>query len=239
MDVNAKIRRLTRFRKDLERLILELGGKGKPGLPAEAVPENIYSDLVIALNTLSQQIELLRANQSFQNTIDMADDLRQMLCNTMNWLMEHIGYTNAAIFLPCDGSFQLAAYLKCTIHGTPELTGAIIRDLLPAIMETGLFHLPADKTNQLLTADDIKPLRDNNILGGCCFYIGEPLACIVLFRDNAEFTEDHIAKIKSILSIFNFKLASMSHDCGSSSESPEEDPDDPDNWWRRGEEPPF
>ena len=83
-------------------------------------------------------------------------------------------------------------------------------------------------------------------------YLGEPLATLVFFRDAAAaFGEDDVGVLKAIGPVFATALAAVVRDEPDDGQSPfadgpvadGEDEDEaaarPEDWWKRGEKPPF
>ena len=113
----------------------------------------------------------------------------------------------------------------------------------------GMIHLTARQADQQLTAPELDHMSGQTVLSTNCTYLGESLAVLTLFRDDkAPFTDDDVAMLKSINSVFATALAAIVR----GDEPPEdggglleEDDDrkgkssDASDWWKRGEEPPF
>ena len=59
----------------------------------------LCNDLVAAYGDLSRQLDLVRTTESFRGAITIADDLEQMLCHAMDWMLRQMGYSNVAIWL--------------------------------------------------------------------------------------------------------------------------------------------
>ena len=86
----------------------------------------LCNDLVTAYGELSRQLDAVRTQEGFRKLLDEANDLEQMLCHAMDWLLRQIGYSNVAIWLAGDDAeYQLGAYMKYTIPGEPPLTDAM------------------------------------------------------------------------------------------------------------------
>jgi DNA-binding response OmpR family regulator len=220
----------------------------------------LCNDLVAAYGDLSRQLDLVRTTESFRGVVVSSEDLEQMLCHAMDWILRQIGYSNVAIWLAGpDPDFQLGAYMKYTISGEPALTEAMRKGLLQVLHRDGMIHLSADEAAKILSPAESQHLRNQTILGIHCTYLGESLAGIVLFRDGAKpFTADDAATLRAIAPVFAITLATMvrseldeegeSGD-GDDSEGPlMDEPDDSSprrkkkddsDWWKRGEPPPF
>jgi DNA-binding response OmpR family regulator len=221
----------------------------------------LCNDLVTAYGDLSRQLDLVRTTESFRGVIVSSDDLEQMLCHAMDWLLRQIGYSNVAIWLAGpEPEFQLGAYMKYTIPGEPALTEAMRQGLVQVLRRDGMIHLAAPEAAKILSPTEAKYLNGQALLGIHCTYLGESLAEIILFRDGGKpFTADDASTLRAIAPIFAITLATMvrtdfdeleseesdSSDEGSLLDEPGGDTpprrkkkDDAD-WWKRGEPPPF
>lgn len=220
----------------------------------------LCNDLVAAYGDLSRQLDLVRTTESFRGVVVASDDLEQMLCHAMDWILRQIGYSNVAIWLAGpDPDFQLGAYMKYTIAGDPALTEAMRGGLLQVLRRDGMIHLSPSEAAAILSPEESQLLRGQTILGIHCTYLGESLAGIVLFRDGAKpFTLDDAAVIRAIAPVFAITLATMvraesgdENDPGDGEDfdgplmdepddsSPRRKKKDDSDWWKRGEQPPF
>jgi ActR/RegA family two-component response regulator len=224
----------------------------------------LCNDLISAYGDLSRQLDLVRISESFRGAIHSADDLEQMLCHAMDWLLRQLGYANVAIWLASEPGFQLGAYMKYTVPGEPPLIEAMRTGILPMVVRDGVSHLSSKQVDEKLAAADAKFFKDQTILAAHCTYLGESLAQIVLFREgNRPFTAADIATLRTIGPVFAVTLATMVRQAPGEegSDEPSENPfndsgplmdeeddtpkkprrpkkDDAD-WWKRGEDPPF
>jgi FixJ family two-component response regulator len=229
----------------------------------------LCNDLVSAYGDLSRQLDCVRTTESFRGALHSANDLEQMLCHAMDWMLRQIGYANVAIWLASEPGFQLGAYMKYTIPGEPDLVDSMRLGLLPMITRNGIVHLTAAQAQEQLTPQEMEHLKNQTVLGAHCTYLGESLAQIILFRDDGTpFSEEDVATIRVIGPIFAVTLATMvrhENDGGEDDESPfydggsivEDEPEiededappsnkprrkkkkDDSDWWKRGEQPPF
>jgi ActR/RegA family two-component response regulator len=223
----------------------------------------LCNDLINAYGDLSRQLDTVRISESFRGAIHSADDLEQMLCHAMDWLLRQMGYANVAIWLAAEPGFQLGAYMKYTIPGEPALIEAMRQTLVPMVMRDGLVHLSATEVEERLSEDEAKFLKKQTILAAHCTYLGESLAQVILFRDaDKPFTAADITTLRTIGPIFAVTLATMVrqgptgeedegndnpfYDGGSIAEEDDGSPKKPrkprkddGDWWKRGEEPPF
>src|SRR5688500_7162246 len=144
----------------------------------------LCNDLITAYGELSKQVDSVRTQESFRKLLAEADDLEQLLCHAMDWLLRQLGYSNVAVWLAAeDGEFQLGAYMKYTIPGDPALTEAMRKGLVAAVTREGFLHIKPDELARKATPAEMKYLRGQSVLACNCTYLGEALAAVVLYRD--------------------------------------------------------
>lgn len=213
----------------------------------------LCNDLISAYGELSRQLDAVRTQEGFRKYVANARDLEQLLCHTMDWLLRQIGYSNVAIWLAAEeGEFQLGAYMKYTITGEQDMIDAMRAGLVQQTLREGMIHLVGDQVQERLTPQELDYLADQAIVSINCTYLSEPLAVVVLFRDDNEgFSDDDVATLKQISPLFAVTLAEAVR--GSQKYTRDDNPfytgDDageaPDSrhdaadWWKRGEDPPF
>ncbi len=215
-------------------------------------------DLIGAYTDLAKQVDAVRTTESFRKCIALADgDLEQLLCHTMDWLLRELGPANVGLWLAGDdGVFQLGAYMKHTVAGDDAVAEAMRTGVLPAAARDGLLHCPGRELKGLSKAH--RPLlADHDVLALSATYLGEPLSALVFFRDGATspFTDGDAAVLSAIGPVFATALAAVVRDVPADEDDgaspfadgpaaygePGDDGDDnrPENWWKRGEAPPF
>lgn len=222
----------------------------------------LCNDLVAAYGELSRQIDAIRMQESFRKLLGQADDLEQLLCHAMDWILRQAGYCNVGVWLASEqGNFELGAYMKYTIPGEQALTDAMRNGVVPLIVKEGHVHLFGPELSENLTPLETKMLAGQEILGVNCTYLGESLAVFAMFRDDkSPFTDEDVAMLRAISPIFAVTLAGIVRktqggDALEGSEGGEdggplmdEDRDnrekgkgktDSADWWKRGEPPPF
>lgn len=218
----------------------------------------LCNDLVSAYGELSKQLDVVRIQESFRKTVDQSRDLEQLLCNGMDWLLRQMGYSNVAIWLASEETdFQLGAYIKYTIAGEKPLTDAMKDGLLRQVVRDGFVHFKAGEAKERLTSTELRHMPNQEILAANCTYLGESLATVIMFRDEASpYSDDDVAALKSVAPIFAVALASIVRGTQSSEGEPDSDggyggpyPEDngdkpgkkpdPADWWKRGESSPF
>jgi FixJ family two-component response regulator len=250
--------RSARREKRMDRLKIAVRKLGQARRTISKKVDLLCNDLVTAYGELSKQLDDVRHQEGFRKYIETAEDLEQLLCHAMDWLMRQVGYSNVAIWLAAeDGDFQLGAYMKYTVAGERMLTDALKRVILPTTFRDGLLHTRIRNLASRFTPQELNLLGSHDLLAVNCTYLGESLATIIFFRDaHAPFTGDDQTLLRSISSIFAITLASMvrsnNTDRDLDSDGPflggdtlEEDRDrdkprrDSADWWKKGEPPPF
>src|SRR4051812_43494851 len=227
----------------------------------------LCNDLVSAYGELSRQLDGVRTQEGFRKYVEKAHDLEQLLCHAMDWMLRQMGYANVAVWLSAeDGEFQLGAYMKYTVAGDQMLTDALKRVLLPKAARDGLLRAKGEDFADKFTPQEMALMKGQDVVAVNCTYLGESLAALVFFRDaKSAFTADDESLLKQVSPIFAVALASIVRGAESeaegeagaegSSETPffdgtadpeKKDPkkpqkkkDDPADWWKRGEDPPF
>ena len=146
--------------------------------------------------------------------------------------------------------------MKYTIAGEEPLIAALQDSLLIRTTREGVVHIGGEELRGKMDSAVFAVLSGQTILSISCTYLGEPLAVMTFFRDAAAgFAESDIATLKAIAPLFASSLAAIVRD--SSEDRGEEGGDGPfadddedespgkkgrrsaDDWWKRGEPPPF
>ena len=125
----------------------------------------LCNDLVSAYGDLSRQLDTVRTTESFRGAIHSANDLEQMLCHAMDWMLRQIGYANVAIWLAAEPGFQLGAYMKYTIAGEAELVESMRQGILPLVTRQGIVHLTAAQAKEQLSAPELEYMKNQTIVG--------------------------------------------------------------------------
>ena len=215
----------------------------------------LCNDLIGAYTDLAKQVDTIRFQETFRKHIAPAgDDLEQLLCHTMDWMLRQLGPSNAGLWLAGDdGVFQLGAYMKHTVDGDDALADAMRIGVLPTVTRDGILHCPGNELPGKLTKPQRATFAKHDVLAVAATYLGEPLAALVFFRDAASaFTDEDVTVLRSVAPVFATTLAGVVRDPGVTSGengdedgdtfAPSDDGDDdgkPENWWKRGEPPPF
>lgn len=204
----------------------------------------LCNDLISAYGELAKQLDNVRTQEGFRKFLGQAQDLEQLLCHMMDWLLRQLGYANVAVWLASDDAeFELGAYMKYTMAGEDAMTRAMKSGIVPMAVRDGFVHLHGETVQEALTPAELDYLADQDLLAVNCTYLGEPLAVIVLFRDAKEpFTEDDEAILRSVSPLFAVALASIVRGAekGQGGGLADDDADSGDaDWWKNGQAPPF
>ncbi len=214
----------------------------------------LCNDLIGAYSDLSKQFDGVRLQQGYREFISSARDLEQLLCHTMDWLLRQLGYANVGIWLAADDErFNLGAYMKYTIQGSPELTEALEKNLVRTVVRKSMVHAKGDELKAILTPAESTHLAEQDVLAVNCTYLGDTLGAIILFRDaRTPFSEDDVEALKTISPLFAIALTGAvkasergsdeietSQDDGAVQEPKKKPKKDPADWWKHGETPPF
>lgn len=255
-------RRLVRLRQAVRKLNLSRRQVGKR-------VDALCCDLVTAYGDLARQMDTVRLRQEFGSLLEVSEDLEQLLCHTMDWILKRMGHCNIAIYLADeDGGAELGAYMKYTIAGDKPLTDALVGGLVKQIGRRGTVHTNAVQTSEVLSQAEMPLLQGQAVLGVDCQYLCETLATIVCFRDGHKpFTAADREALECAAGPFAQVLTTLVRDgdFGTDEEAwggaepwaedgdplDEGDADGPPkkkrknndshaaDWWKRGEEPPF
>jgi hypothetical protein len=177
----------------------------------------LCNDLVSAYGELSKQVEAVRTQEAFRKVVTDVEDLEQLLCHAMDWLLRQVGYSNVAVWLAGeDGVFQLGAYMRYTIPGEPPVVDLMKRVLLPAATKDGkdgVVRIKPDELRRVLQPQERAVLKDQDMLIAHCTYLGESLAALVFFREgDVPFTDDDESVLRAVGPVFALALASIVRD---------------------------
>ncbi len=166
--------------------------------------DTLCNDLVTAYQELANQMQHVVQTQEFVLRIKDELDLEQLLRTTLEYLLEKVGPTNAAIFLPseADQDYTLGGYVNYSFSDdVADMLLQHLADVLsPRIAESPEPVLIND--NNTLTewvGDDFAYLEDSHILSFPCVCDDETLAVVVLFRDQREPLNDADVELASAM----------------------------------------
>lgn len=243
----CQLRRLTKLKDTVKRLNVARKTVGKK-------VDLLCNDLIAAYGELSRQMDGVRIQQSFQQFLEKANGLEQLLCHGMDWMLRQVGYCNIGIWLTtAEQELQLGAFMKYTIAAEKDLIDALQKNLLRVTMRRGLLRVGGAEAKALLTPVESKYLAGQDILAINCTYLGESLGVLALFRDSkTPFSDDDVAALRGICPLFALSLARAvrgtdepEEEQEGESNSPSAEPPksrrkkDPADWWKNGEDSPF
>lgn len=173
----------------------------------------LCNDLVTAYQELAGQMRHVQLTTQLKTSLDPELDLETVLRRALEFVLEHIGPTNAVVFLPGrSGSHTVGGYINYTFdkETADVLLGHLADVAAPRIAEepTGI-HLADDADINLWLSDDSAWLADCQVLAvPCRDEDEETLANLLLFRDASDpFNEEHLETIEAIAPIFAAQLA--------------------------------
>jgi len=181
----AKVRKLKKRCRSLRHAREEVG---------EQV-ESLCSDLVEAYQELAEQVGQATVGSEYAGRIKDQLDLEELLRTTLEYLIEKLGPTNAAIFLPSTmDEYSLGGYVNydCTKDGA-EFLLEHLADVLPQKVANSkaTVHVVDEQALETLLGDDAAYLADAELIAFNARAHGETLAVVTVFRDRAEgFGED-------------------------------------------------
>jgi DNA-binding NarL/FixJ family response regulator len=243
----TRVRRMKRTLKKLSQARRMVGKK----------VDLLCNDLVSAYGEIARQMDVVRTREDFRKSIENPAGLEQLLCHAMDWIMRKIGYSNTAVWLATESTFQLGAYIKYTQPSTPELAEAIRAGVVQRALRDGMVRISGEDAKRQLSPGELKYMENNCVLAVNCSYLGESLAVLVLFRNASQpFTGEDAEAIRLIAPIFAIALSAAvkGGEDGEEGEGLAEGTDtlDPESdtrregekktdadWWKRGETPPF
>jgi len=148
----------------------------------------LCNDLVSAYQDLAGQMKHVQAVTQFKTQIEHELDLENLLRVTLEFLLQHIGPTNAVIFLPSTGGgFTTGGYYTFDKDTAEVLLGHLADIAAPHIVEAdGLIHLTDEMDINLWLSNDSAWLADSHVAAFPCRHDGDNLAAVMFFRDMDE-----------------------------------------------------
>ncbi len=163
----------------------------------------LCNDLVTAYQELADQMHNVVETSEYAALLRRELDLERLLHQTLEFLLEKAGPTNAAIFLPVTvDEYTLGGYVNydCA-DGSPEILLNHLADVVaPRIAERDVsVHLTNNEAINDWLGDDGAYLTDCHLLAVPCFAENEPLAVMVLFRDGGQPFSDDVTHVCSAI----------------------------------------
>jgi len=167
----------------------------------------LCNDLVNAYQELADQMKNVQATTQFQTAIEEELDLEQVLRRMLEFILQQVGPTNAVIFLPSQtGTYTVGGYVNYSFDkAAADVLLTHLADVAaPRIGEREeVFHLADTCDVNLWLSDDSQWLEGCEVIGIPCINEDDTLACVMLFRDQAEpFDEEMVQMLASVSPIF-------------------------------------
>lgn len=200
--IRRRLRRLQRTCRKLQRAHDEVA----------AQVDVLCNDLVTAYQELAEQMQQVTRARDYATLVREELDLEQMLRKTLEFLLERVGPTNAAIFLPASlDEFSLGGYVNYDwTSESPELLLQLLADRLAPHVAEAASHLHLTDDAALAAVLDGKPdlLSGCHVLGMPCRLEDEPLAVVILFREaDRPFEQETIELCKAVAPMIGEYLA--------------------------------
>ncbi len=152
--------------------------------------DQLAGDLVSAYQELAREMEQNVHVSQYQALVRQELDLAPLLQKTLEYLIEHVGPCNAAVFLPATtDEYAVGAYVNY------DCAGDAVEMLLEHVADTAVadlaesptpVHVRDEAAMQKLLGDAGGVLLKCEMLALGCHHDDEPLAAILLFRDRDE-----------------------------------------------------
>ena len=177
-----RVRRLKRMCKELSQARDEIANQ----------VDVLCNDLVTAYQDLAEQVNVLGQTSEYTSLIRQELDLETLLRRTLEYLLQKVGPTNGAIFLPAStdpDEYSLGGYVnyECASESAEILLQHLADVLAPKMVEHKWSVHVTD--NQVLTqwlGESFSYLNDNHLLAFPCRHDDETLSVVVLFRHKSQ-----------------------------------------------------
>ena len=145
-------------------------------------------------------------------------DVEALLRQVLEFILAHVGPTNAAVFLPgASGEYSLGAYVNysCQKETVEVLLDHLANIAAPRLESAlGLIHMTTPEHLQDHVGDSADWLNESHMLGMACrspVTSSEPAECLAvftLFRDRAmPFDQKHFPLLRAVGDVFGSQLA--------------------------------
>ena len=176
-DRRRRLRRLRRVCKKLNRMRNDVRQQ----------VDILCQDLVAAYQELAVQMNQVVQTSEFAGVIRQELDLEQLLRKTLEYLLQKVGPTNAAIFLPAGSDeYTLGGYVNydCTTDSAEVLLQHLADVVAPRVAERAEpVHVTDGATLSAWIGTEMALLTDSHLVAFTCWHDREPLAVVILFRD--------------------------------------------------------
>lgn len=172
----------------------------------------LCKDLVAAYQELSVQMQDAVQAGEFNAIIRSELDLEQLIRKSLEFLLEKIGPTNAAVFLPSTtDEYSVGGYVHYDWGDTPSdlLLEHLADHLAPKLaQEPGIVHVQDAKELGRWTASRGEFLKESHLLAIPCRHKQETLAVLAFFRHESQpFDQGHQAMLQVIAPALAASLA--------------------------------
>lgn len=177
---------------------------------------SMCQNLAGAYKELSEQMAVVRLTSEFDSVIRQELDLESLLRVGVEFMLQRIGPTNAAVFLPAaSGDFSLGAYVN---YDRPKDTAEVLMDHLSAAIAPRIEHEP--EVLEMNTRDELDArfgdgaewIGDCAVIAFSCRHEGECLAVFTLFRDRSTpYSPEILPIIRTMSALFARQLARVIH----------------------------
>ena len=147
----------------------------------------LCNDLVTAYQDLADQMHQVVQTNEYSSLIGTDLDLESLLRRTLEYMLDKVGPTNAAVYLPAnDEDYSLGGYVNydCASDTVSELLQRLADVAAPTIADRDtLLHVTDDDSMSHLLGADAAYLIDRHLVAFPCVHEDESLAVVILFRD--------------------------------------------------------
>lgn len=172
--------------------------------------------MVGAYQELAEQVNTMSLSSEFTAVIQQELDIESLLRKVLEFILQRVGPTNAAIYLPSNHSdFSLGAYVN---YDCPKDAADMLLEHLADVLPAHFQH--EERVRAFQTADDLAAelaeglgedhlwIEDSAILVASCRTDDECLAVLTLFRDDARpFDAETAEQVGTMAGLFATQLA--------------------------------
>jgi DNA-binding response OmpR family regulator len=176
----------------------------------------LCTDMVGAYQELAEKVNSMTLASEFNAIIQQELDIESLLRRVLEFMLQKIGPTNAAIYLPSNHSdFSLGAYVNYDCpRDAADMLLEHLADVLPGAFQDDervrTFATADDLADELADAlgDDHLWIEESAVLVASCRSDDECLAVLTLFRDDARpFNAETAQQVETMAGLFAAQLA--------------------------------
>ncbi len=149
--------------------------------------DSLCGEMVTAYKDLASQVQRVVEAGDYTEMIRSELDLSELLRQTLSYLVEKLGPTNAAIFLPAIGDeFRVGGYVNEDFSSdVADLLLQHLADVVaPRLFDADhVLHMTDNKSLWDWIGDDAEYMADCHLIAFNASHHGEAVAAVVLFRD--------------------------------------------------------